>query len=366
MSELNESGRAYARSLIAAGKVDKTSAWSFSAEDGDALLGASGSDWTTYAKAHLGVDRSAADKTKARWKYPFVKGGKVYRSALEAIRQRASAQGDSAVYKTAGDLLDQIDGKGAGKSGAAAGAIEAKFARFELKFTDDAGDPPGTFEGYASTFNTEDDGGDMMLPGAFDATLAQHKAMGTMPKMLLNHGGMGSWFASPSPADMLPIGKWAAMTPDDHGLHAKGRLIALDTETGKRTYEAMKEGELSDLSIGYIARDFARGQKPNEPKRSLKAVDLLEVSPVTFPMNRDANITTVKAALATFGVSDIRELEAALCDGGLSRSDAKTAVAVLKSWSRRDAGDDLAEAPRDVATSDDVRAFVAQIRAAAA
>ncbi len=45
MTDLNEPGRAYARSLIGAGKVDKTAAWDFSAEDGDALLGASGTDW---------------------------------------------------------------------------------------------------------------------------------------------------------------------------------------------------------------------------------------------------------------------------------------------------------------------------------
>jgi hypothetical protein len=89
-----------------------------------------------------------------------------------------------------------------------------------------------------------------------------------MPKMLLNQGGMGGWMSSPSPEDMLPIGKWKDMAPDSHGLQSKGRLINLDTETGKRVYGAMKEGELSDLSIGYIARDFVRGTKPNEPRRS--------------------------------------------------------------------------------------------------
>ena len=119
MTDLNESGRAYARSLIAAGKIDRTSDWSFSPADGDALLGASGTDYTAYAKAHLGLDKSAADKTKARWNYPFAKGGKLYRSALIAIKQRAGAQGESAILGAATELLDKVD---AGQPAKAAGA----------------------------------------------------------------------------------------------------------------------------------------------------------------------------------------------------------------------------------------------------
>lgn len=361
MTDLNEAGRAYARSLIAAGKVDRSAAWSFSAEDGDALLGAGGADWTTYGKAHLGVDRSATDKTKARWDYPFAKGGKVYRSALIAIKQRAAAKGDSAVLGAATELLDKVDAASAPKG--ADSSAEFKAFRFEFKFVEDDSAPAGTFEGYASTFNTEDDGGDMMLPGAFDRTLAQAKATGRMPKMLLNHGGMGSYFASPSPEDMLPIGKWTDLAPDSHGLQARGRLINLDTEKGKTIHGAMKEGELADLSIGYVARDFARGTKPNEPRRQLKAVDLHEISPVTFPMNRLATINAVKAM--AFSPFEIRELETALRDGGLSRSDAGKAVAVFKSMLQRDAGAPET-VPRDAATSDDVRALAARIRAALA
>jgi HK97 family phage prohead protease len=142
---------------------------------------------------------------------------------------------------------------------------------FEYKFVADG--PEGTFEGYGSTFGMLDDGGDMMMPGCFDKTLAQCKAAGAMPKMLLNHGGM-AW-GSPTPEDMIPIGKWSTDVPDSNGLQAKGRLINLDTESGKRIYGAMKEGELGGLSIGYKARDFTRGTKPGEPRRTLKAVDLL-------------------------------------------------------------------------------------------
>lgn len=319
--DLNLSGESYAHSLIAAGKVDRTSPWSFSAEDGNALLGSGGNDWDAYAKAHLGLDRSANDKTKARYKYPVAKGGRIYRSGVIAAKQRAAQQGDGAVEKAASALLDQID-----KSKGAALAIECKASAFEYKFVEDGGNAPGCFEGYGSVFNNEDDGGDVMLPGAFEKSLDAHRAAGTMPKMLLNHGSMGaSPFGGNDPMADLPIGKWTKMAEDSHGLQVKGRLINLDTERGKNIYGAMKEGELSGLSIGYRAKDFIRGTKPNEPRRQLKAVDLFEVSPVTFPMNTLAGISTVKRAGS---ISTIREFEDFLRDaGGFSHAAAKAIAA---------------------------------------
>src|SRR2546427_13032820 len=94
---------------------------------------------------------------------------------------------------------------------------------------------------------------------------------------------LGGFLSSPAPEDLMPIGKWTSMSEDSHGLQAKGRLINLDTESGKRIYGAMKENALSGLSIGYRAKDFVRGTKENEPRRTLKQVHLVEVSPVTFP-----------------------------------------------------------------------------------
>ncbi len=110
MAVLNRAGRSYARSLISSGRVDKTSAWTFTAEDGNKLLGSNGDDWTNYGKNHLGADPNENFDTKDHWKYPFAKEGTLYRSALTAIRQRASQQKDKAVYDAAGALLDEIDG----------------------------------------------------------------------------------------------------------------------------------------------------------------------------------------------------------------------------------------------------------------
>jgi hypothetical protein len=321
-TDLNLPGESYAHSLIAAGKVDKTSAWSFEAADGNVLLGKGGDDWDNYSKAHLGLDRSASDKTKARFKYPFAKAGKLYRSGLIAVKQRATQQGDGAIEKSASALIDLVD-----KPKSALLHAERKAFSFQYKFTDDAGAPAGTFEGYGSVFNNEDDGGDCILPGAFKGVLAAHQAKGTMPKMLLNHGSMGmSFFGGNDPMADLPVGAWKAMSEDTHGLESKGRLINLDTESGKRIYGAMKENQLDGLSIGYVVGEHTRGTKPNEPRRTIKTIKSLpEVSLVTFPMNDMARTGAVKAANE---IKTIREFEDFLRDaGGFSHAAAKAIAA---------------------------------------
>lgn len=315
MTDLNLAGESYAHSLIAAGRIDKTAPWSFEAADGNALLGKGGDDWQSYGNVHLGIDRTANDKTKARYKYPFAKGGKLYRSGIIAAKQRASQQGDGAVEKAAGELLNLIDTP---KSSLI--FPERKAFTFEYKFVNED-TSPGTFEGYASVFNNEDDGGDKILPGAFSSVLARHKANGTMPKMLLNHGSMGAaLFGGNDPMADLPIGSWQAMSEDNHGLQSKGRIINLDTERGKNIHGAMKEGVLDGQSIGYNVGEFTRGTKPNEPRRTIKTIkNLPEVSLVTFPMNELARTGSVKMTE--------REFERLLTrDAGLSRSEALVVI----------------------------------------
>lgn len=107
--KLNTSAISAIKKLIAAGKIDKESAWSFTAADGDALLGPNGDDWKAYAAVHLGVDTDAPENTKARWTYPVAKGGKVYRRGVIAAESRAAQQGSDDIAKAAKDLLTRID-----------------------------------------------------------------------------------------------------------------------------------------------------------------------------------------------------------------------------------------------------------------
>jgi HK97 family phage prohead protease len=199
---------------------------------------------------------------------------------------------------------------------------ERKAFSFAYKFVDE-GTAPGTFEGYGSVFNNEDDGGDLIQPGAFAGVLQRHQAKSTMPKMLLNHGSMGgSFFGGNDPMADVPIGCWSTMSEDSHGLQCMGRLINLDTESGKRIYGAMKERALDGLSIGYTVGEFIRGTKPNEPRRTIKTIKSLpEVSLVTFPMNELARTGAVKAA----DIRTVRDFEDALRDVlGFSHAAAKS------------------------------------------
>jgi HK97 family phage prohead protease len=159
------------------------------------------------------------------------------------------------------------------------------------------------------------------MPGAFTGVLQRHQAKASMPKMLLNHGSMGGFFGSDPMAD-LPVGSWSTMSEDSHGLQRKGRLINLDTESGKRIYGAMKENTLDGLSIGYRVGEFTRGTKPNEPRRTIKSIkDLPEVSLVTFPMNDLARTGAVKAS----DIRTIRDFEDFLREvGGFSHAAAKS------------------------------------------
>jgi len=98
-----------AKKLINAKKVDTSSDWSFSAVDGNKLLGETGDDWASYALWHLAEDPDATEDTKARYKYPYGKNGKVYRSGVIAAKARAAQQGEDAIATAAGALLTLID-----------------------------------------------------------------------------------------------------------------------------------------------------------------------------------------------------------------------------------------------------------------
>lgn len=190
---------------------------------------------------------------------------------------------------------------------------EAYYAPLEVKFADSG--TPGSFEGYGAVFGNIDAYGDVIQKGAFKETLRDWNKTKKLPPMLVQHGGYMM-----TDMDALPIGKWEAMSEDETGLYVKGRLINLDTERGKTIYGGMKEGTLDGMSIGYRAKEFALGTKPDEPRRTLKKIDLMEVSVVTFPANGKARVAAVKSAGI---IKTIREFEDFLRDAGFSNAQAK-------------------------------------------
>lgn len=139
----------------------------------------------------------------------------------------------------------------------------------------------GVFTGYASTFNNEDLGKDVVLPGAFTKSLERRPA--GRVKLLRGHD------------QSEPIGVWTDIREDAKGLRATGKLI-LDTVKGRETYALMKAGAMDGLSIGF--RSLKDTFDRVKGVRFLKELDLPEISIVTFPMNPRATVSTVKSEAA--------------------------------------------------------------------
>lgn len=158
-------------------------------------------------------------------------------------------------------------------------AYETKFTSLDLVSSVDS---VGIFEGYASLFNREDLGRDVILPGAFATSLARRGARSI--KMLYQH----------DPAQ--PIGVWLTVAEDVRGLQVKGRLD-LDVARAREVHSLMRSGALDGLSIGYRAVKATRDAKTGV--RRLAEIDLWEISVVTFPMLPDARVTRVKRRAPT-------------------------------------------------------------------
>ena len=138
----------------------------------------------------------------------------------------------------------------------------------------DGAAPAYEVEGYLAAFNNRDLGGDVVLPGAFDASLAAgHKV-----RFLRQHD------------HSKVLGTVLALKADAHGLH--GRFKISRTPLGEETYQLLKDGALDSFSIGYLPDE---AEHKDGGVRELKQVTLLEASVVSLPMNPRALVTAVKA-----------------------------------------------------------------------
>lgn len=146
----------------------------------------------------------------------------------------------------------------------------------------------GVVEGYASTWDV-DRGNDVIIRGAFAATIARHAGEGRQVRMLWQHNG-----------DQL-IGGFPAekMREDERGLFVRGE-INLETQAGREAYALAKQGVLSDFSVGFSipSRDAVKYNDMGDRNvREIREVELWEVSLVGEPMNPHANVMAVKRAL---------------------------------------------------------------------
>jgi len=180
------------------------------------------------------------------------------------------------------------------------------------------------FEGYGAVSGNVDAYGDVIKSGAFGRYLAEVKSGVTpWPMMLSQHGGMGL-----SAEDMTPIGVWTHLAEDGHGLRVQGTLA--DTPRGEEIYRLMKMSPrpaLDGMSIGYMAKSWTPRTKPEEPRRLLTDVELIEISVVSRPANRLARIDSVKSIE---DIASLRQAEDFLREAGLTKSQAVAFIAQIK------------------------------------
>lgn len=182
-------------------------------------------------------------------------------------------------------------------------ATEVKFCALNLHDVTSE----GVFEGYASLFDLEDLGRDIVRRGAFRDTLTQRGPKGV--KMLFQHDAS------------QPIGVWEALHEDARGLFARGRLM-LDVSRAREVLALMRAGAVDGLSIGFRAKKSRRARESGA--RELTAIDLWEISVVTFPMQPQARVTAVKQNPFAAARPSEREFERWLTqDAGFTRSEAR-------------------------------------------
>lgn len=128
-------------------------------------------------------------------------------------------------------------------------------------------------EGLASTFGSIDRTGDIIAKGAFANSLTRR-----MPVLLNQH-------------DMeQPIGVIDRADEVEEGLFIKARMPKAN-DTVRNLLPLLKMGALKSFSIGFNVDD---SDTTPDGTRTLKEIDLWEVSIVTIPANPDAKITGVK------------------------------------------------------------------------
>ena len=141
-----------------------------------------------------------------------------------------------------------------------------------IETRDSDGDKPAKLIGHAAIFNklSDDLGGfkERIAPGAFADSL------GNDVRALFNHN-----------PDLI-LGRTKAGTlaleEDKRGLRVE--IDPPDTQVARDLMESVKRGDISQMSFGFFTLDddFER-KRDGTIIRTLKKVDLFDVSPVTFP-----------------------------------------------------------------------------------
>jgi len=273
-TSLNSAGVAHAHALANAGKINDGT-WSFSAEDGNAMLGSAGDDWPNYAKWFLATHPDQTANTKAHYGYPFGKNGEIYRNAVISAKGRAAQQGAEDIVKACSSLMDIMDAK------AKKGAITSNriYSLLEIRSIDE---DARTFEGLATTPSTD----------RMDDIVEPMGAVFKLPIPILWQHGRGSITD--------PVGWVTDARPNANGIPVKVQMAKPGVDYPQALRDDLNKAWV--LIRDKLVRGLSIGFNPIESTdiegswgRRYTKWEWLELSPVTIAANQDATIQTVKS-----------------------------------------------------------------------
>jgi hypothetical protein len=206
----------------------------------------------------------------------------------------------------------------------------------------EADQPSGLIEAVCTTWGAREgaDGRKFNYQPEGFAAWAKEFAKGDKPlPMFLNHNDLG-----------MPMGEWNSFEFDDKGMKAKGRLYT-NTVGGNDLYQILKESPkmFGGVSVGAYADEARWVDEDGNPfengpdgtmwsnpdfdyeKAYFQIIKggMREVSVVMYPNNPHAEINKLEM-FSPEGVLNIRSVEKALREAGLTRKDATTASLVFK------------------------------------
>jgi len=143
-------------------------------------------------------------------------------------------------------------------------------------------DDAGAITGTAWPFGSPDRMGDVIEKGAFG------KAKGPLPMLAFHR-----------PDD--PVGVWTEIAETAKGLTVKGRLLIDDLPRAKEIRALVQSGAVGGLSIGFMT---LKAENRKGGGRTIRAVDLVEISLVSIPAHPGARVTGAKSAAQAIALAE--------------------------------------------------------------
>ena len=207
-------------------------------------------------------------------------------------------------------------------------------AKLNLNEKADNGEPSGQIEARITTWGAREgaDGRKFFYkPEGFMQWAKEFASSGRSLPMYVNHN-----------ADAIPVGEWTSIEMDDEGMNASGRLY-LNTTTGSDLYQVMKESPnmFGGVSVGAYAEEYQWVKEDGEAMTmgsddpyedgyfQITKGGLRETSVVMHPNNMMAGIKKLEY-FRPDGSADLKVLEEALRDAGLSKQMSVAAASVFK------------------------------------